>query len=195
MIDEPKIQAAIARCLKFPGGRARPDKSYPFLLPLLTKHPGGTILDVGCGRGSAGLILQAAFANKFVLDGIDIHPGYLHRDMRRWYRTVIVGDILKRYREPAYQGYDLYFFMDVLEHLTVADAVTVTAQFAGRIPASLPVAVKYWRQSPAFEARNPHERHQHDWTAVEVTERLGLSCIGEQDGIGVFASLELLEAA
>lgn len=31
MIDEPKIQAAIARCLKFPGGRTRPDKSYPFL--------------------------------------------------------------------------------------------------------------------------------------------------------------------
>lgn len=27
MIDEPKIQAAIARCLKFPGGQARPDKS------------------------------------------------------------------------------------------------------------------------------------------------------------------------
>jgi SAM-dependent methyltransferase len=175
----------IKRCLKFNGGRSRPDKSFPFILPVIANHIKNDteILDVGCGRGSAALILKNEFPN-IIIDGIDIHSDYL--DNVNNYRTIFNDDYTTSYRN---MDYDIYLFIDVLEHFNYSVAVDIISYLRSKnkkIILSIPIAEKHWHQDETFERNNPHEAHLHDWTVTEVEKVLKLKLVGETDAIGVF---------
>ena len=189
-------RAAIDRCLKFQGGRSRPDKSFPFVLQYLywlkENRSAQTILDIGCGRGSAGIILEAEFGDYWTIDGIEVEPRYLESFPTKQYRQVHVGNYLSRFREL--RDYDVWLFVDVLEHFEREFAINVCRYLRslidirgrGSIVASIPNAEKHWHQSEAFEKANPFEAHRYDWTDEEIAKDLGLRKIGDCDGLGVY---------
>lgn len=202
---KPETEEAIQRCLKFKGGRSRPDKSFPFILPLLGNLQSQyqdfpTIFDIGCGRGSAGLIIDAEFTTAsrikrkgrpgFTIMGVDINKDYFRTDMGIEYWEHFEADFLQVY--DKWEVLQIYLFVDILEHFKKADAIRVVEYLksARRVPAiiaAIPNAPKHWKQSPEFEAANPHEAHLYNWTNEEVERDLGLRFVGENDGVGVFA--------
>lgn len=191
MKDETKN--VIQRCLKFQGGRSRCDKSFPFILPLIEKFKPSTIIDIGCGRGSAAWIIQTEFPT-MPLDmiGYDIFPDYL-KDVNASgrYRQVTCVDVRN------YKSWDLFpprtmvLAVDVLEHMEREQAIALVKQWKADglyVVASIPNSEKHWHQSPEYERKNPHEAHLFDWTNDAVALDLGLDLVGEFDGVGVYHS-------
>ena len=175
----------IKKCLKFKGGRSRPDKSFPFIIPLLKNLDSSKILDVGCGRGSAGLIITQEFGKKFIIDGLEVYRPYL-TDFPKCYNKLITENFTEKYKEL--EKYDIYLFIDIIEHFEKNMAIKIMKYFKNsKIIASIPNAEKHWHQEETFEV-NKFEKHLHDWTNNEVKNELGLKLIGENDAIGVFCN-------
>lgn len=172
----------IQQCLKFKGGRSRPDKSIPWMMPYLLQCK--EILDVGCGRGSLGWILHTENP-EIRVSGVEIHEQYLAPHMRQWYEMIHRAD----YRETYLEFFsECVVLMDVLEHFEYSKAVEIIESLkarGSRIIVSIPVAEKHWHQDSAFEKANPHEAHLYDWTEQELID-LGLRHVGSTDGLGVF---------
>jgi 2-polyprenyl-3-methyl-5-hydroxy-6-metoxy-1,4-benzoquinol methylase len=192
---KPETEKAIERCLKFKGGRSRPDKSFPFIIPLLRNLPREKhgILDIGCGRGSAGIIIDSEFGtNRFTMIGIDAYGwnGYFNSDMLRYYEKLIEKDILIDYMSGWDCRSKIILMIDVIEHIdrdSICDIVRDMRRNGATIIASIPNAPKHWQQDESKVLLNPYERHVYNWTTDEVIRDLGLDFIGENDGIGVFA--------
>lgn len=175
----------INRCLRYRGGRSRPDKSAPAILDLLSGVDGTRILDVGCGRGSFADIIRAEFDERFVIDGVEVYEEYIQPQK---YNHVFVGDYTESY--DMLTDYDIYLFVDVVEHFPRSKAIEIMRFLHDKtIIASIPNAPKHWRQDPHFEHENRHEAHLHDWTDSEVEQELGLYLVSSVDGIGVYTNI------
>lgn len=184
---KPETRDVIKHCLKYRGGRSRPDKSAPAIIELLKRvdHSKVTILDVGCGQGSFAEILRSEFGQRFVVDGVDIFNEYVRPEK---YRNVFVEDFRATYRERS--DYDIYLFVDVLEHFERERAIEIVSHLKDKIIlASIPNAAKHWHQDERFEKANPHEAHLYDWTDDEVESELGLILVASVDGIGVYSNV------
>jgi 2-polyprenyl-3-methyl-5-hydroxy-6-metoxy-1,4-benzoquinol methylase len=181
--------SAIKKCLKLPGGRSRPDKSFPFVAEKL-KGQTGKILDVGCGRGSFGFLIHTEFPHAFTVHGVEIHQPYIDKTpYKKFYHDIFIDDYSKHsYR---YMTFDIYLLVDVLEHFdrqTAIDTIGMLTSEGKKIIASIPNGPKHWTQSPKFEAENPHEAHKHNWTNEEVAKELDLKLVGEKEAVGVYAN-------
>lgn len=179
---KPETQNVIKQCLKFKGGRSRPDKSIGFMLPYLKQCK--EILDVGCGRGSLGWILKTESPG-IVVHGIDIHRPYIGDTVQQYYDSITIGDYTERYQQMAAE---CIVFMDVLEHFPRDKAGEILEWLKGnacKIIISIPVAEMHWHQAEAYEKANPHEAHLHDWTEEELIG-LGLTHVGTKEALGVF---------
>jgi 2-polyprenyl-3-methyl-5-hydroxy-6-metoxy-1,4-benzoquinol methylase len=186
----PETRRIIQECLRFNGGRSRPDKTAPAILKALEgKH--GMILDVGCGRGSFGRIIHAEYPNRFGVDGVEVHGEYQKDASRGGYRKIYRENYLETYFKR--RGYQFYLFVDVLEHFDVKSAIKVVKTIQrldkeSTVLASIPNAPKYWKQDPDFENANPHEAHLFNWTDELVEAELGLKKIASPDGLGVYSN-------
>ena len=69
------------------------------------------ILDVGCGEGQLGYILNL---KECLIDGLDINIDRLN-DRRKYYQNIFLADI-KQF-EIKNSGYDYVVFSDMLEHV------------------------------------------------------------------------------
>ena len=182
----------IKKCLKFPGGRSRPDKSFPFIGSVINalELPKNTeILDVGCGRGSFGYILNTEYNRQFFIDGVEIYPDYIDRDTKAQYREVIFSDFTKTYKD--FMNYDVYLMVDVIEHFEKDKAIEIINFLIENdkiVIASIPNAPKHWHQSESFEAGNIHEKHLYNWNNELVRIHLGLYLVGEFEAIGVYTN-------
>jgi 2-polyprenyl-3-methyl-5-hydroxy-6-metoxy-1,4-benzoquinol methylase len=192
---DTKTKEAIKNCLKLKGGRSRPDKSFPFVAKKLGEVFGSpdtkNILDVGCGQGSFGLLINTEFPGRFNITGVEVHKPYLNKNnlIEKYYRGVLVLDYMDKYKDLM--DNDIYLFIDVLEHFPRERAIEITHYLADegkKIIASIPNGPKHWHQAPAFEKKNPHEKHHHNWTNKEVNSAMGLSLVGEKEAVGVFAN-------
>ena len=178
----------IKKCLKLKGGRSRPDKSYIYVLPLLSKL-NGRILDVGCGRGSASMILKAEFGRRFLIDGVEAYKKYISRKMKKNYNKIFINNFVLNFKD--YNNYDIYLFFDVIEHFKEEDTIKIIEFFKDKkIIASIPNAAKHWHQAEKFEEKNPYEKHLYNWTNEEILNLLNLKLVGEKDGIGVFTNID-----
>ena len=69
------------------------------------------VLDVGCGEGKLGYILNI---KECLIDGLDINIDRLN-DRRKYYQNIFLSDI--RVFEIKNSGYDYVVFSDMLEHV------------------------------------------------------------------------------
>lgn len=179
---KPETELVIKKCLKFNGGRSRPDKSMPLMLPYLLQCK--SILDVGCGRGSLGWVVKTENPS-IEMRGIEVHFPYINNVTREFYEHIEIADYTKVFKDrPA----ECVVLMDVLEHFPHDSAVSIIEHLTAsgsKIIVSIPVAPIHWHQDEGFEKANPHEAHLYDWT-VEELKKLGLTHVGTNQGLGVF---------
>lgn len=126
------------------------------------------ILDVGPGVGTYSDLLKPY---SYSLDGLEIYDGYVQAyDLKNKYKEVFVGNIV----DWDVSNYDLVILGDVLEHLTIEDAINVIhkcKQTIVAVPYNCPQSkVDFWDKG--FHLVNPYEEHlQADLTPKIMFER------------------------
>ena len=109
-------------------------------------------LDIGCGAGSYGRLLQRSFD---VVDAVEIFEPYVAAyGLPSLYRRVFVADALTF----EFDYYDVVILGDVLEHLTEDDGVRLIERIYDRCD-ELVVAIPFLSEQ-AVEHGNPHEAHR-----------------------------------
>lgn len=188
-----ETQEVINKCLKFNGGRSRPDKSFPFIKVIFDRFTncGLKILDIGCGRGSFGYILNTEYDKNFIIDGLEIYSEYVDSKTKEQYRDIIFSDYTKTYQTLL--NYNIYLMVDVVEHFKRDEAIHII-DFLTRnekiVIASIPNAPKHWHQNESFEKGNIYEKHLFNWTNELVKQDLKLNLVGDFDAIGVYTNAE-----
>lgn len=98
---------------------------------------GSTILDVGAGGGTYVALLNGG--NWYTMDAVEIYKPAAEQ-AKNFYRNVFNQDI-RDFEAWKYIKYDLVIFGDVIEHMTVEDAIRVLERakcFAKHIIISVP---------------------------------------------------------
>jgi hypothetical protein len=130
-----------------------------------------TLLDVGPGQGTYSDLLRGATPGSS-WSCVEIFEPYVEMfELRRKYDVVHVADI-RSFSWPT--RYDVVILGDVLEHLTLADALRVWASaraHARYVVLSIPI-VEY---PQGVHYGNIHETHLHVWSHESV--------VGQLDGI------------
>jgi 2-polyprenyl-3-methyl-5-hydroxy-6-metoxy-1,4-benzoquinol methylase len=185
----------VNKCLDLPGGRSRPDKSFPFIKFVLDRIglEGKIILDLGCGRGSYGYLLKKIYGQSFRIIGVDVYSDYFHSPsyVGKYYDQYFLKDI----RNLNYTSilFDIALACDVIEHISQDDAIRLINKLHSLeklIILSIPIAPKHWIQASTFEDANPAEKHVNNWTLNQVEKLLSLKLVGQYDAIGVFSNIE-----
>lgn len=131
-----------------------------WLIPRITAHLPGSVLDVGAGEGTYRTLLDPAPAGSF-FTALEVFEPYVREfSLDQLYDKVIVADA--RYTE--FPTADVVILGDVIEHLEFDDARTVwdKARRAARkaVFASIPLGV----HPQGAVNGNEHERHLTSWT-------------------------------
>ena len=129
--------------------------------------PSGKILDVGPGAGLNYEMLKDTYSH---IDGVEIFEPYVERfGLRDKYTNIFVQSVVDF---ESFGDYDLVIMGDVLEHLTVADSVTVLERIiASGSHAVVQVPFEF---AQGMSEGNVHEIHiQDDLTESVMKERYG----------------------
>jgi SAM-dependent methyltransferase len=120
---------------------------------LLGKYgPRRTVLDIGCGAGTYGRLLQRNFD---VVDAVEIFEPYVAAyGLPSLYRRVFVTDALAF----EFDYYDVIVLGDVLEHLTEDDGIRLVERIYDRCD-ELVVAIPFFSEQHE-EHGNAHEVHR-----------------------------------
>jgi SAM-dependent methyltransferase len=159
-------------------GEARAD-----LLPYLPASA-GHVLEIGCGRGHTGRLIQDALGCR--VTGVEQHPGVAAEAAQRLWR-VIVGDAQAL---PLDGRYDAIVASELVEHVADPDALLLKLKPLlapdGRIVLSIPNVGHYsvvedllagrWDYLPAGLLCYTHLRFFTRHTLVEWMQRLGFDC-------------------
>ena len=127
-----------------------------------------TVLDVGPGQGTYSDLLRGVTPGASWSCVENFQPYVETFELQRKYDVVYVADI-RRFIWPA--CYDVVILGDVLEHLTLADAVSVWASVrvhARYVVLSIPI-VEY---PQGTHNGNIHETHLHVWSHEAVIQSL-----------------------
>ena len=141
------------------------------------RHKPKSIVDVGCGFGKYGVIfreyldvMECRLKKKdwqYRIDAVEVFKDYITPIHQHVYNNIYIGDITKGYPWPADVQYEMMFLGDVIEHFTLADAITVIDNFKGKwILISTPIAkCASINCNDKFVRRlgNKHEQHVYEW--------------------------------
>lgn len=126
----------------------------------LKRYRGSTILDVGAGCGTYGILLRDYFNE---IDAVEVFKPNIERyELWNIYRSVFNEDI----RDFKYGWYDIIIFGDVLEHLSVEEAREVL-RYASQHSKVIIVAVPYCYKQ-GIEEGNEYEIHKQDDLTDEI---------------------------
>jgi hypothetical protein len=126
-------------------------------------------LDVGPGDGGWARLLTGL---PLAMDCLEIHEPYIDRyRLSAQYTWVFNDDVCLKDRH-FFSNYDLIIMGDVLEHLTVAEALAVIREITNASgPRALVVSVPWCYPQGAWDG-NEHEAHkQDDLTPKVMAER------------------------
>jgi len=186
-----KTKEIIKEIKQHKGGISMHKKSAPIYLKLFQKASKSLVLDVGCGRGYLAKILHSEFGFKFKIFGIDVFDKYLPKSNE--YEKIFVSSIIDTFKDAALQEFDIYCFIDVLEHMEKVQSVEIIQHFLEKkkkILISIPVGSKHYKQPEEYVEENSFEAHLHDWTVEEAIREFGLRLIGEHDDIAILSNME-----
>ena len=146
------------------------------------------ILDVGPGIGTYSDLLKPL---GYDIDGLEIYDGYVDAyNLKEKYKNIYVGDIVNY----DISEYDFVIIGDVLEHLSIEDALNVLSRCKNVI-----VAVPYLLPQGGVDFHhnghhliNPYEEHkQPDLTpSIMLTRYPNLSLIWSNDLYGYYSNIK-----
>ncbi|MCR4333516.1 MAG: class I SAM-dependent methyltransferase [Patescibacteria group bacterium] len=137
-------------------------------------------LDVGMGFGTYGVLVREyldlwdnaneskMYAWKRTLDGIEIFEKYITPSHRFLYDNIYIGDA-RAIIPTLEKHYDLVIFMDVIEHMTLADGKKLLSNIlsvSGNVIVSTPKNAK----EQGAQYGNEHERHISQWSEKDFKE-------------------------
>jgi glycosyltransferase involved in cell wall biosynthesis len=146
-----------------------------------------TILDVGAGSGTYKDLLNL----KGKWTALEIWEPYVDKySLREKYDEVIVGDV----RSLDFQKYDVCFLGDVLEHMTVEEAVSVVNK-AKQNCTTVIISIPLGHYPQDEYDGNPYEKHVvPDWSHQQVLENFGEPYqfhIDKEIGVYVYKRLKI----
>lgn len=138
------------------------------------------IIDIGPGAGSYAHLLP-----EYKMDAIEIYEPYINMfNLRSIYKNIYVEDV----RNSDLSKYDYVILGDVLEHLSIEDALNLLEKIKDK---KYLVAVPYLFEQ-GEEYGNIYETHlQPDLTENIVIERYGLKTLFSNNRYGYFINYEI----
>ena len=127
---------------------------------MLRKIKPASILDVGTGWGTYGMICRSYFEDIECLDGIEIWKQNIKPWHKHIYDNIYHGDIL---HYELSKEYEVYLFVDVLEHIKKKDALALLHRLPGIKIISVPIG-----HLPQPIIDNPWEAHISEWEPSDI---------------------------
>jgi hypothetical protein len=146
-------------------GTSHPE-SRPWVINKILSHDIKSIIDVGAGSGTYyDALLNTRY--KGTIDAVEVWEPYVDEfGLKKKYRKLWIEDI----RDFDRFHHDLVIFGDVLEHMTVDEALDVwnrASKYCAYAVISIPI-IEYHQH--AING-NPYEEHiKEDWTHQEVLD-------------------------
>ena len=145
-----------------------------------------TVLDLGCGDGSATQNL--GLPKNFEITGVDIFPPYLRiAKQQKIYKKLIKMDVAK-YRPD--KKYDIVMTLHVLEHFNKTDGLKYLNRIEKFAIKKVIVATPIGHFPQAEYDKNPHQIHKSSWIPVEMikmgykVEAQGLKLLWGNENVG-----------
>lgn len=133
----------------------------PTILATLGRYPEKRFLDIGCGSGKYGMLIKE-YLSPTLLDAVEVHKEYLN-DCHFWiYDCVHVQDIMTF--DFGQKPYDMYLLLNIIDHLTKDDAVSLIKKIPGDILIAVP---QTWYQ---HDHEDIWERHKSFWKKEDFNE-------------------------
>jgi hypothetical protein len=131
-----------------------------------------TILDVGIGYGSKGMLFREytdvwtgkMFKPEAIVDGVEIFPEYVTDLQRKIYNNIYIGNILDLIDGLGF--YELIYMGDVLEHFNKEEGKVLLEKLKQRCRHLFIVTpVKVPEQGSVYG--NEHETHRSEWAPID----------------------------
>lgn len=152
-------------CDHFNGGVALAEAVADWLARVIPRH--ANVYDVGAGSGSWGRRLKSRGFNG--IDAVEVWPPNIEQfNLRSIYRTVYLGDA-KTFR---FLPCDLAVMGDVLEHLSVQDALTVVGTLCS-VSKQVLIGVPHKYVQGPIDGNDAEIHLQDDLDVAVMTERYG----------------------
>lgn len=147
-------------------GTSHPE-TKPWILEKIRQYKPKTILDVGAGSGTYATMLRKNGYTRAAIDAVEVWQPYVEEfNLHSKYRRVHQTDI----RNFDKYSHDLVIFGDILEHMSVEDALQVwdmASKYCAHAVISIPI-IHYHQH--AING-NPYEEHvKEDWSHQEVLD-------------------------
>jgi len=145
-------------------GTSHPE-SRPWILEKINEAGIQSILDVGAGSGTYSDAFSEAGMSFEILNAIEVWQPYIEEfKLKNKYNFVYEGDV----RDHDHFFYDLIIFGDILEHMSVSDALEVWNKVSKQADyAVISIPIIHYHQGEING--NPYERHvKDDWSHEEV---------------------------
>lgn len=153
--------------------------TFPPIYKLILKNiiPSGKlkVLDLGCGKGVAGEVLNSKKIHEFT--GIDIYKPYLKVCKKKsYYKKLIIADITKAKIQE--KSFDVVLLLQVIEHLDKEMAKSLIKKAIGTAKKCIIVSVPngYCHQEEYDE--NVYHKHLSTWVASDL-RKLGFTVYGQ----------------
>ncbi len=154
-------------------------QNISYNIDLVRKLDPQSILDIGVGFGRWGILfrefLEIWDSAKYdgdwtrVIDGIEIHPGYIKDYHKYFYSNIYEDDALNFLRKTG-NSYDLVNLGDVVEHISKTEGeelIRLAMEKAKCVLINIPIG-KHWHQDGT--KNNPNEAHKSIWYNNDFTK-------------------------
>lgn len=160
---------------------------WPDILAAINQAPHRRVLDVGPGHGKGAVLMREYLTGTpDVIDAVEAWEPYVGMfELEALYDNVFIGDVTAstwyEHGEPVaaqqqLANYDLVLLGDVIEHITLDDAMAMLRRIPGHVVICTPV--DYFDNDPHGQ-HPPTEAHISHWTQ------------NQWDAVGAFRSVEV----
>lgn len=148
---------------------------YQLILKGLFPTDSKTVLDLGCGKGIAGELLNSNHSYDFI--GVDIFSPYVRICQKSgYYKKVIRKDLTKVNLKR--NSYDAILLLQVLEHLTKEEALELLDNVVKASRKCVIVSLPNGDCSQEEYEENKHHEHKSKWNPKDL-QKLGFEVHGQ----------------
>lgn len=141
---------------------------WPTIVHLVWEVQPKWILDVGPGRGKAGVLLREYIGEPPIerIDAVEAETSYITDRLRCLYDDVFIGDVLNVPDEHL-DSYDVVLMVDVIEHLEKEAGLELLDRIIGRVVICTPAT--FFDNPPELPES---EKHRSLWSVADFGDRV-----------------------